>query len=117
MNNDKLVAVLFQLLFRVMSELSLNDKAKNSLYYANENRKSGLFNDINIQVGNERFPCNKLVLSCYSTYFQTMFRTEMLERYQDTVELQGFDGKYIKILIDCMYGETIVIDDKNVGQA
>ena len=99
-----------------MAQLGLNDKAKNLLEYANENRKSGLFNDINIQVGNERFPCNKMVLSCYSTYFQTMFRTEMQERYQDTVELQGFDGKYMKILIDYMYGETIVIDDENVLQ-
>ena len=99
-----------------MAELSLNDKAKNLLDYANENRKSGLFNDINIQVGNERFPCNKMVLSCYSTYFQTMFRTEMQERYQDTIELQGFDGKYMKMLIDYMYGETIAVDDGNVVQ-
>ena len=99
-----------------MSKLSLNDKAKNLLDYANENRKSGLFNDINIQVGNERFPCNKLVLSCYSSYFQAMFRSEMQEQYQDTVELQGFDGKYIKMLIDYMYGETIVINNENVVQ-
>ena len=99
-----------------MIELSLNDKAKNLLYYANEHRKSGLFNDINIQVENERFPCNKMVLSCYSTYFQTMFRTEMQEQYQDAIELQGFNGKYIKMLIDYMYGETIVIDDENVLQ-
>ena len=97
-----------------MAELSLSDKAKNLLDYANENRKSGLFNDINIQVGNERFPCNKMVLSCYSTYFQTMFRTEMQERYQDTIELQEIDGKYIKMMINYMYGETIVINDEHV---
>ena len=99
-----------------MAALSLNDKAKNLLEYANKNRKSGLFNDISIEVGNERFPCNKMVLSCFSTYFQTMFRTEMQERYQDTIELQGFDGEYIKMLIDYMYGETIEIDDENVVQ-
>ena len=45
-----------------------------------------------------------------------MFQTEMQERYQNTVELQGFDGKHIKMLIDYMYGETIVIDDENVVQ-
>ena len=99
-----------------MTKLSLNDKAKNLLDYANENRKSGLFIDINIQVGNERFPCNKMVLSYYSTHFRTMFRTEMQERYQDTVEVQGFNGKYIKMLIDYINGETIVIDDENVLQ-
>ena len=100
----------------ITAQIHLDKKAKDLLQCANENRKSGLFNDINIQVGNECFPCNKMVLSCYSTYFQTMFRTEMQERYQDTVELQGFDGKYIKMLIDYMYGEAIVIDDENVVQ-
>ena len=94
--------------------LNLHDNAKQLVFCANEKGKSGMFNDINIQVGNEKFPCNKMVLSCYSKYFDTMFQTEMQERYQDTVELKGFEAKYVKMLIDYMYGENIVVDEKNV---
>ena len=94
--------------------LNLHDNAKQLVFCANEKRKSDMFNDINIQVGNEKFPCNKMVLSCYSKYFDTMFQTEMQERYQDTVELKGFEAIYVKMLIDYIYGENIVVDEKNV---
>ena len=38
----------------------------------------------------------------------------MQERYQDVVEIPGFDGKVIEMLIDYMYGEEILIDSDNV---
>ena len=96
--------------------LSLDDQRKELLLFANKKRKSGLFNDVNIQVENEKFPCNKMVLSCYSKYFDTMFHTEMLERYQDTVELKGFESRCVKMLIDYMYGEVIFICSSTVLQ-
>ena len=94
----------------------LRNKAKKLLHHANEKRKSGLFNDFSIQVGNEEIPCNKMVLSCYSTYFEAMFRTDMQERYKNTVELKEFEAKFIKMLIDHMYGEDIPINKDNVLQ-
>ena len=95
--------------------LSLGEHALDLLRFANDKRKaSGLFNDVSIQVGNERFPCNKMVLSCYSTYFETMFKTETQETCQKNVELTDCEEKDIKMLIDYMYGEEVVIDDKNV---
>ena len=100
-----------------IGRLCLNGRSRDLLQFANEKRKAGLFNDVSIQVGNERFQYSRMVLSCYSTYFETMFKTEMLEKYQDTVELQGMEEKCIKMLIDYMYGEEVAIDDENVFQA
>ena len=45
-----------------------------------------------------------------------MFEIEMQERYENTVEIKDFDGKVIQMLIDYMYGETIVINTDNVMQ-
>ena len=93
-----------------------NAKADDLLGYFNENRKAGLFNDVTIQCDNEQFSANKKVLSCYSGYFKTMFDIEMKEKYQDTVEIKGFDAAIIKMLIDYMYGEKVFINTCNVMQ-
>ena len=97
--------------------LRLDEKSQDLLRYANKKRKQGLFNDVSIQVGNERFPCSRLVLSCYSAYFETMFETKMQEKYQNTIELQDCEEKDVKMLLDYMYGEEVAIDDKNVFSA
>ena len=94
--------------------LTLNDRAQNLLSYANKKRKSGFFNDISIQAGNKRFPCNKMVLSCYSIYFESMFESEMREKYEKTVLLEGLEEAHVELLIDYMYGELVAIDDENV---
>jgi len=96
--------------------LNLNEKSSDLLAYVNERRKAGLFNDITIQCDDMKISANKIVLSCYSEYFKAMFDIEMQERYQDTVEMKGFDGDVIKMLIDYMYGETIFINRDNVMQ-
>ena len=102
---------------RKKSILSLNEANRNLLRFANEKRKAGLFNDVSIQVGNERFPCNKMVLSYNSTYFQAKFNSEMQETQPDIVEIQGIEQNCIKMFIAYMYGEEVVIDNENVFQA
>ena len=101
---------------RDVALLSIDDKAKDLLVYAKEKRKNGPFNDINIQIDNEKFPCNKMVLSCYSAYFESMFQTEMQLQFRDTVAIKGFNGRFIRMLIDYMYGETVEVDNENVLQ-
>ena len=46
----------------------------NLLEYANINRDQGYFSDITIVAGNQTIPANRLVLSCYSTYFEGWFK-------------------------------------------
>ena len=91
-----------------------NPKMKPILNYADENRKAGRFTDVIIKIENENIPAHKVVLACYSKYFEGMFATEMSEKYQNTVEIEGFDCVAVKSIIDYFYAERIVIDSSNV---
>ena len=96
--------------------LVLNDRSYDLLSFANRSRNSGLLTDVDIEVGNRRFSCHKMVLSCYSDYFRTMFQQETQERHQNTVQLVGLEEEQVKFLINFMYGELVQIDEGNVFQ-
>ena len=84
------------------------------LDYANKNRDEGFFSDVTIVAGNESIPANRLVLSCNSPYFETMFKSSMRERYENTVEIQAVDGKSMKALIDFIYTGSVTIETETV---
>ena len=80
------------------------------LQYANTKRINGEFNDVTIQAGEKSISANRMVLSCYSKFFESMF----FSSYQDTVVIQQFNGESIKILIEFIYTGTIDINSENV---
>ena len=82
--------------------------------YANNKRIADQFNDVTVVAGSESIPANRLVLSCYSKFFESMFLSPMKERYQNEVEIQKFEGKSVRALIDFMYNGEIVINNENV---
>ena len=84
------------------------------LEYPNKNRQEGFFSDVTIVAGNERIPANRLVLSCYSTYFEGMFKLQMRERYENIIEIKSIDGRELRALIDFIYTGSIDIDEQNV---
>ena len=87
----------------------------NVLQYASETRNKGTFNDITIEAGIETIAANRMILSCCSRFFEGMFDLEMKEKYQhDPVQINGFDGKAVKALIDFMYSGEVTIKNENV---
>ena len=84
------------------------------LKYANENRPLGFFNDVTIKVQNKTFPANRMVLSCYSKFFEKTFQVEMKEKYENSVTLNNISTKSMQIIIDFIYTGKIVIDNQNV---
>ena len=90
-----------------------SDDGPKLLQFANDCRKSGQFHDVIIKAGSEDISANRMVLSCYSDFFKSMFQTSMKEQYQETVEIKEFDGKAVKTLIDFMYTGSIAIDSEN----
>ena len=86
----------------------------NLLEYANKNRDEGFFSDVTIVAGNERIPANRLVLSCYSTYFEGMFKLQMRERYENIIEIKTIDWRELRALIDFIYTGSIKINEQNV---
>ena len=84
--------------------------------YANNKRMAHQFNDVTLVAGSERIAANRLVLACYSKFFESMFLSPMKERYQTEVEIQKFDGKIVRALIDFMYSGKVNIHNANASQ-
>ena len=91
-----------------------DENPKKLLLYANEQRQEGLYNDVTIKAGKQVMRANRMILSCYSKFFEKMFRSQMKEQYQDAIEIKDFDGEAIKLLIDFIYIRKISIDQDNV---
>ena len=84
------------------------------LQYANASRIAGLYTDVCIKVGKKSFQAHRLILSCYSSYFKTMFETEMKEKYADIVTIDGVDATALESLLNFIYTEEICINQQNV---
>ena len=91
----------------------LNRQAK-LLEYANTKRNAGDFNDVTIQAGAESISANRLVLACYSKFFEIMFHSRFKERNQTTVEIKEFDGQAVRSIIEYIYTGKIDISANNV---
>ena len=84
------------------------------LEYADKNRKEGWFVDVIVEVDSLKIPANRFVLSCCSIVFEKMFKSQMKERYDKTVNISAVDGESVESLIDFMYSGKLIIDSKNV---
>ena len=84
------------------------------LKYANENRLLGFFNDVIIKVQNKTFLANRMVLSCYSKFFEKTFQVEMKEKYENSLTIHNISTKSMQTIIDFIYTGKIVIDNGNV---
>ena len=84
------------------------------LRYAKANRDDGTFNDVTIQTGHLSIGANRMVLSCCSTYFEKIFKSQMKERYESSITIQEIDSTALKHVIDYMYEGSITIDDTTV---
>ena len=85
------------------------------LQYANNNRNQGCFNDVTIQSKDIRIPANRLVLSCYCSFFDQIFASETNNQVNDSIfDIPDVDGKFLELLIQYIYTGQICIDSDNV---
>ena len=96
---------------KIVTRKSLSN---NLLEYAEKHWKEGCFNDVTIKLEDETIEANRMVLASRSLYFEKMFKTEMKEKYQPTVELQDINGTAVKHLIEFIYIRSIDINSENV---
>ena len=80
------------------------------LLHARNKRQVNSFNDVTIKVQDTLIQANKLVLTCFSNYFDSKFEEG------NVVEIHGFDVKTMRLLIDYMYGVEITINQRNVSE-
>ena len=84
------------------------------LQYAKANRDDGTFNDVTIQTENLSIGANRMVLSCCSTFFEKMFKSQMKERYESSIKIHEVDSTAVKHVINYMYEGSITIDNTTV---
>ncbi|KAH8364105.1 hypothetical protein KR084_002531 [Drosophila pseudotakahashii] len=63
--------------------------------------KSGLFSDISIHVGSSVFKCHKIILACFSEFFEKLFQKEGLQ--SGIVTLEGTTPEIFEIFLDFIY--------------
>lgn len=78
----------------------------NLLLYANENRNKGYLNDVTILIKGDEIYANRLVLCCYSTYFESIMREK---RDRRTYELEDVHVRSAAAVIDFIYSGSINI--------
>ena len=70
---------------------------------------SGLFSDLTLVVGGQRFDVHRAILASVSPYFLALF-TQMKEAGQPAVEIKDVDPVVFRRLLDLIYGARIEVD-------
>ena len=85
------------------------------LQYANNNRNQGRFNDVTIQSNDISIPANRMILSCYCSFFEHIFASETNNQVNDLiVHIPDVDGKFLELFIQYIYTGQICIDSDKV---
>ena len=85
------------------------------LQYANNNRNQGRFNDVTIQSADTNISANRMVLSCYCSFFDQHFASETSNQVNNSIiDIPDVDGKLLELLIQYIYTGQICIDSENV---
>ena len=80
----------------------------------NNLRQEGLFCDVTLCVDGVEFPCHKIVLSSFSSYFKAMFSGDMAESKQNKVSINGVEPEMIGLLVDYAYTSETLVTKSNV---
>ncbi|OXB55480.1 hypothetical protein ASZ78_005416 [Callipepla squamata] len=88
--------------------------AEQILQTLNAYRRSGIFTDVVLLIDGQEFPCHRATLSANSTYFRAMFGGSLKEGHQNIINIQKISASTMSLLLDYMYGGSIVIQEDNV---
>ena len=91
-----------------------NNSEESLLKYADQSRKAERFNDVWIKARCNSFPAHRLVLGCFSKFFERLFESPMKEQYEGVVTLKDLNDEAVKVLIDYMYTGNITLNQENV---
>lgn len=69
--------------------------------------EDGLFADVTITVDGKEFHLHRLVLSAQSSFFRSMFTSNLKESYNRSIELKDVSANVFQLLIGYIYHGTI----------
>ena len=86
-----------------------------NLKFANNCRNQIRFNDVTIQSADTSIPANRMVLSCFCSFFDEYFATETNNQINNlVVDIPDVEGKLLELLIQYIYTGQICINSDNV---
>uniref|UniRef100_A0A1A8KP41 BTB domain-containing protein n=2 Tax=Nothobranchius kuhntae TaxID=321403 RepID=A0A1A8KP41_NOTKU len=80
----------------------------------NSLRLNNAFCDVTLCCGGQEFPCHRIVLASFSSYFQAMFSTDLLESKQERVAINGVEPQMIGMLVSYAYTSEVYVSKANV---
>uniref|UniRef100_G3PCE5 BTB domain-containing protein n=1 Tax=Gasterosteus aculeatus aculeatus TaxID=481459 RepID=G3PCE5_GASAC len=80
----------------------------------NSLRLNNAFCDVTLCCGGQEFPCHRIVLASFSSYFQAMFSTDLIESKQERVAINGVEPQMIGMLVSYAYTSQVYISKANV---
>lgn len=69
--------------------------------------EDGLFADVNVLVEGKEFQLHRLVLSAQSSFFRSMFTSNLRETHDRNIELKDVSASVFQLLVDYIYHGTI----------
>ena len=82
-----------------------------NLKFVNNCRKQGRFNDVIIKSNDTSIPANRIVLSCFYSFFDEHFATETNNQInKSVVDIPDVNGKSLKLLIQYIYTGQVSIN-------
>lgn len=80
----------------------------------NSLRLNNAFCDVTLCCGGQEFPCHRIVLASFSSYFQAMFSTDLIESKQERVAINGVEPQMVGMLVSYAYTSEVYISEANV---
>ncbi|XP_051905488.1 kelch-like protein diablo isoform X2 [Hippocampus zosterae] len=77
-------------------------------------RLENSFCDVTLCCGGQEFPCHRIVLASFSSYFQAMFTTDLKESKQERVAINGVEPQMVGMLVSYAYTSEVYISKANV---
>ncbi|XP_078096673.1 LOW QUALITY PROTEIN: kelch-like protein 24 [Mustelus asterias] len=80
----------------------------------NSLRLNNAFCDVILCCDGQEFPCHRIVLASFSSYFRVMFSTDLVESRQERVAINGVEPQMVGLLVVYSYTARVLITRANV---
>ncbi|XP_067859642.1 kelch-like protein diablo isoform X1 [Heptranchias perlo] len=80
----------------------------------NSLRLNNAFCDVILCCDGQEFPCHRIVLASFSSYFRAMFSTDLVESRQERVAINGVEPQMVGLLVSYSYTARVLVTRANV---
>nr|XP_006812423.1 PREDICTED: kelch-like protein 24-like [Saccoglossus kowalevskii] len=77
-------------------------------------RERQLFTDVILRVDNVEFYCHRNVLAATSSYFMSMFSSDLKEKTENHITIQDIKSESMNLILGYAYTSKVVITEQNV---